>query len=389
MLAKLSKYTFEIIAGIAIFVAIVYFLPGTKVDVPDIGELQLSGVDLEFVMDENEWWIVDSISWNVQTWVIEEIAGVDTWIIDTWAADAWVIAFEPIQEPTAIESTNTEILPIVIQWKDPEPINEPTVSSQQSCSVPRWGSIKHGESVLAYQQRLDDPATCNIQRRVCDDGTLNGSYTQPSCKELLGFNTEKQEVVAYNVPNSNNEYIQPTNSDSNSLTTNRGESSNKNFTVNRFTPSVPVTSSAGWSYAGSSIQSQQNPVVKNPVYTRQSSTSPTIRDGTVCQTPWGEEVRNGQFVKAYKVDKWFSNLPCEVELRYCVQTVLEWSFQYESCQHYDIAVEDYLIGHYDPNVPSAMQLAEILHQSADIEPSSWGKQTLWDRIQSFVKNILK
>ena len=52
MLEKLSKYTFEIIAGIAIFVAIVYFLPSNKVEIPDIGELALSGVALDFVMDE-------------------------------------------------------------------------------------------------------------------------------------------------------------------------------------------------------------------------------------------------------------------------------------------------------------------------------------------------
>jgi hypothetical protein len=36
MLAKISKYAFEIIAGIAIFVAIIYFLPSNKVEIPDI-----------------------------------------------------------------------------------------------------------------------------------------------------------------------------------------------------------------------------------------------------------------------------------------------------------------------------------------------------------------
>ncbi len=384
MLAKLSKYTFEIIAGIAIFVVIVYLLPSTKVDVPDIGELELSGVNLEFVMDEEP--IVSQEVVVIDTWVI------DTWIVMTWDVDTWVIAFEPIQDSIATGTTYTgEILPIVIDWKDPEPIAEPVISIQQTCSIPRWGSIKNGESVLAYQQRSDDPSTCNIQRRVCTNGTLNGSYTQSSCKELFGFNVEKQEVVAYNVPNSNNEYIQPTNiDDSNILSNNRSEASNRNFTVNRFNPSVPVSwPSAGGSYAGSPLYSNQNPVTQTPRYPDQSTSSSTIRDGTVCNTPRGEQVRNGQFIKAYKVDKWFSNLPCEVELRYCVQTVLEWSFQYESCQHYDIAVEDYLMGHYDPNVPSAMQLAEILHQSADIEPSSWGKQTLWDSIKWFLGQLFE
>lgn len=386
MIAKLSKYAFEIIAGIAIFVVIVYLLPSTKVDVPDIGELALSWVALDFVMDDEP--VADEKV--IEEVIVADTWSIDTWIVMTWNIDTWVVAFDPVQEPIVDEPTNTEILPIVIQWKDAEPVVEQTIISQQSCSIPRWGSIKHGESVLAYQQRSDDPATCNVQRRVCNDGELNGSYTQSSCKELFGFNVEKQEVVAYNIPNSNNEYIQPTNiNDNNILSNNRSEGSNKNFTVNRFNPSVPVSSSAGWSYAGSSVQTNQNPVVKKPLYTNQSTSSSTIRDGTVCTTPRGEQVRNGQFVKAYKVDKWFSNLPCEVQLRYCVQTVLEGSFQYPSCQHYDIAVEDYLVWHYDPNVPSAMQLAEILHQSADIEPSSWEQQTLRDRVKWFVMWIFK
>lgn len=387
MLTKISKYAFEIIAGIAIFIAIVFFLPSNKVEIPDIGDLALSGVALDFVMDENEWWMVnnewwtiDSISWNAQTWVTEEIITIDTWVLDTWTVDTWVIAFEPEQEPITNEPITTEILPIVISGKDPEPstIPEPTISTKQNCTLPRWWSIQHGESVLAYQQRSDDPATCNIQRRVCNDGTLNGNYQQSSCKELLGFNTEKQEVVAYNVPTDTNSYVQPTSINNSNTTAN-----NRNMTVNRFNPSVPVSSAGGgWSYAGSTSINNNNPTII-------STSSSTVRDGTVCTTPRGEQVRNGQFVKAYKVDKWFSNLPCEVELRYCVQKNLEWSFQYESCQHYDIAVEDYLVWHYDPNVPSAMQLAEILHQSADIEPSSWEQQTLWDKIKWFFVWIFK
>lgn len=396
MLAKISKYAFEIIAGIAIFVAIVYFLPSNKVEIPDIGELALSGVELDFVMDDeqlwmvnDEWLMIDTTSWAIQTWVIEEeIVAVATWATQTWVVDTWVIAFEPVQEPISPQPYTWDILPIVIDWKDngPTTIAEPIINTQQTCTLPRWGTIKNGESVLAYEQRSDDPATCNIQRRVCTNGTLNGSYTQSSCKELFGFNVEKQEVVAYNVPNSNNPYIQPTDSNARSNTM----WSNRNMTTNRFNPSVPVNSpSAGWSYAGSSLNTNQNPVTINPNIPSTSTSSSTIRDGTVCYTPRGEEVRNGQFVKAYKVDKWFSNLPCEVELRYCVQTVLEWSFQNESCQHYDIAVEDYLVGHYDPNVPSAMQLAEILHQSADIEPSSWEQQTLWDKVKWFFTSIFK
>jgi len=71
MLAKLSKYTFEIIAGIAIFVAIVYFLPSNNVEIPDIGELALSGVALDFVMDEEQVAIQEKTP--VEEIVVEEI----------------------------------------------------------------------------------------------------------------------------------------------------------------------------------------------------------------------------------------------------------------------------------------------------------------------------
>jgi hypothetical protein len=71
-----------------------------------------------------------------------------------------------------------------------------------------------------------------------------------------------------------------------------------------------------------------------------------------------------------------------------VQTNLEWNFSYPSCQHYDIAVEDYLIGHYDPNVPSLQHLMEILHGSADDIPENyWEKPSLWERVKWFFQRL--
>ena len=57
--------------------------------------------------------------------------------------------------------------------------------------------MTHGESLLAYQQNAD-LNTCHIQRRICDDGILNGTYTQKSCKEYYSDTSQKQEVVSYN-----------------------------------------------------------------------------------------------------------------------------------------------------------------------------------------------
>lgn len=95
-----------------------------------------------------------------------------------------------------------------------------------------------------------------------------------------------------------------------------------------------------------------------------SSSSSNVRDDTTCMTPWGTEVRNGQFVKAYKVNNGFTNLPCEVELRYCVQQQLQGTFPFQSCTHNDIAVEDFLDNYFDPDRPSLMQLVETLYNYA-------------------------
>jgi hypothetical protein len=381
MIAKISKYAFEIIAGIAIFVAIIYFLPSNKVEIPDIGDLALSGIELEFVMEEEQVWIVnpDDIGTGDDLSIPEEweqVMDSELLLVDTDISEEIVTednsgaVSEPLEDVVITEQNTMDIRPIVMNGKDPEPTApvQPTSSSQQSCTVPRWGTIRHGESVLAYQQRSDDPGTCNIQRRVCNDGTLNGSYTQSSCRELMGFNVQRQEVVTYNVP-SNNPYIQPT------------PVNNTNTSSSNFSATIPSTSQWWGTSAGSPLQVNRDP------RTISTSTS-TVRDGTVCTAPRGETVRNGQFVKAYRFDRWFSNMPCEVQLRYCVQTNLEWSFAYQSCQHYDIAVEDYMIGHYDPNVPSLQQLAEILHGSADAMPADYGqKPSLWDRVKWFVGKL--
>lgn len=60
-----------------------------------------------------------------------------------------------------------------------------------SCMTPWSYTIEDGASVLAYQQRSDAPYICNIQRRICKDGKLSGSFTQVACDESLNGNLKK------------------------------------------------------------------------------------------------------------------------------------------------------------------------------------------------------
>ena len=371
MLTKLSKYTFEIVAGIVIFGVIIYFLPSNNVSIPDIGELKVENVDLAFVMDEEDQSIEGEVT--TDTGDVQDSVGTGstqgTWTIDN--QDGEIIledntstgSFTIISEAVVNEGKDSP--PPTTTWDNDETTN--TEIAYENCVSPRGTTVSHGDSIIAYAQRSDDPGTCNVQRRVCTDGTLNGSYEQSSCKEYLWVNPETQEVVTYNTPT-----IDPAIQPQSISKTNRSSSN--------FSSSLPNSSSRS---SGGPAPSNTVPTRNNqPVTTRTSSS--TSWDGSVCATPRWEEVRNGQFVKAYRSDKGFSNMPCEVELRYCVQTRLDWAFQYPSCQHYDIAVEDYLQGHFDPDEPSMMQLVEILHGSADEIPANYGqKPSIRDRITWF------
>ncbi len=52
-----------------------------------------------------------------------------------------------------------------------------------------------------------------------------------------------------------------------------------------------------------------------------------------CSTPRGEQVFNGQFVKAYRYTEGYSGKPCEVELRLCRNGILMGRFQYPNCNY--------------------------------------------------------
>ncbi len=372
MFAKLSKYRFEIIVGIILFVVILYFLPGTKVSIPDIGELKLDTVDLAFVVDDEE--ILEPIEEATDTDIdidVEVEEQEDSQIEDTILID--------IDESFHLPPDG---------GKDSTPaVDESIVVSYASCTTPRNTTIAHGDSVLAYAQRRDDPAICNIQRRICDDGNLRGSFTQPSCKEYLAIQPQTQQIISHQQEEID-PFIQPESSSAPNTSSSQfvwpdwwawwGWGGVGNSGIRPFVND--------YSFATSNVPAQW--VTPFAWSTTSSSSSSTVWDGTVCMTPWWEEVRNGQFVRAYKSNKWFSNLPCEVELRYCVQTVLEWSFAHPSCQHFGISWEDYFQWYYDPNDPTFIPMIQQLHGSADEIPAHYGQRpSLWQRVKLFFQRL--
>lgn len=100
------------------------------------------------------------------------------------------------------------------------------------------------------------------------------------------------------------------------------------------------------------------PIVATPVQIPVAKQKPSQ-----CITPWNSLVNHGQFVKAYKYNNGFSNMACEVELRYCVNGTLEGTFAFDECIPNDIAVEDFLNNYRDPETPSLIQLVETLYHN--------------------------
>ena len=39
---------------------------------------------------------------------------------------------------------------------------------------------------------------CNVQRRVCNNGTLEGTYTQNSCQEAITYEYTRTQVISEN-----------------------------------------------------------------------------------------------------------------------------------------------------------------------------------------------
>jgi len=194
-----------------------------------------------------------------------------------------------------------------------------TYSWSLDCIAPRGENVKNKDFVLAYEQRKDVNSICDIEKRVCMSWTLWWSFTQDSCKDDVVYEYRKTEVISYN-QKVLNEYIQP---------------------------NAPINSWAEFDTEGK-INSTETP----PIDTRGTTNSPVKTDPEVsqtvpsakrsCTTVRGQEIENGQFVKAYKSPRGFIDLECKVQIRPCVDGTLKWSYNYAKCTFNNTTYADYL-----------------------------------------------
>ncbi len=205
----------------------------------------------------------------------------------------------------------------IMTWTETQTTD--TVKTWSLDCITPWGEIiKNNDFVLAYEQRKDVNVICNVQKRVCMSGNLDGSFTQKSCRDDIVYEYKKAEIISYN-QKILNEYIQPT---------------------------PPINSWATFDTKGKINGTEQ------PTDTRATSNSPVTTNKEVsqiaqpykkgCTTPRNQKINHGQFVKAYKTTRGFIDMPCEVELRACINGTLKGSFRYSKCTTYNTTYDEYL-----------------------------------------------
>lgn len=183
------------------------------------------------------------------------------------------------------------------------------------CVTPRDEAVEHWDFVIAYQQRTDVDNICNVQKRYCNDGYLNWTYTQESCKENAPYAYEKIIPTSENEKISN-EYVQP------NKPINADAEFSSQWKINETLDPITV-----WYDQPANAQ-----IVNN------KDISQVVVNYPDCKTPRWEKVKNWQFVKAYLNSKGNITSPCDVELRMCVNGKLKWTYTNETCKYSDVVL---------------------------------------------------
>ena len=211
-----------------------------------------------------------------------------------------------------------------------------TPQQWKSCSTPRWDQLKDKDFILAYEQRKDVATICNVQRRVCNNGTLEGTYTQNSCQENIQYEYTRTQVVSNNLkPVDPLIQPQPAPNDGASFSTNGKINETATATTTRW------TSNTG-----------------NVVNTTGTAQTQNIKSD--CRAPRGNIVKHGQFVKAYKSSIGLVDVPCETEIRLCVNGELKGKFLNKTCTVKNMTYNDYLAGNKDITKPTPQDIVDTL-----------------------------
>ena len=346
MIKRLLWFILSIIVAAILFILIIFIFPSRRksVDILNMTYILIDDDWIEYDIFEpvhgaaRDWSFLfknNNMEDSSQSWLNDEIHD-NTWNNILWNIDyIWEMEIKSWdntkmeQDLSNMDPNNLYDLP---EWAIEKPVFK-------DCETPRWITIRHGESILAYQQRRDVPEICNVQKRTCNNWVLDGNFTQPSCNETViyrdsnsyqqNITTEsnnvvsytKKQVVSHNDTSVKSELVQTPKYAKNELA-----EYDKNWKIKKW-GTQPKTD---W-------DNNDNELF---VWDYSSVEQKNIKHYN-CQSPWWEIVQHGQFIRAYELPYWFTNASCKIELRLCVDWELKWSYTYQDCQYLDITYEEY------------------------------------------------
>jgi len=239
------------------------------------------------------------------------------------------------------------------QWKNNDLNNN--IEEYANCMTPRWYTIVHWDSVLAYQQIESNPEICNIERRFCWKWKLSGTYTQQWCFT--------------NNSNTTREWWEDT------ITT---EVSNyKYHTKEEWTTNInkPVWT-ASYVLDKPNLVSTNEYHLDDNIRAEDDDVNQTNRPHRDCTAPWWEKVKHWQFIQAFRHSNGFYDAPCQAQIRFCSMWDLMWTYTQSSCTTWDTSFIDRINGSPTRETYSKEKLERVRKQIIDqqINYEKWLKR---------------
>ena len=205
------------------------------------------------------------------------------------------------------------------------------IEDYASCMTPWWYKIMHWDSVLAYKQMDNAPDICNIERRFCWKWKLSGTYTQQWCSINENYTYEQwgEAQVAKNTYETDEFKWKNTIQNEDGTVKVKDSEIWWSFVLDR-----PVTSYTTF-YSGENIREEDEEVDQ------------TTRPHRNCTAPRWEKVEHWQFIQAFKHANWFSDAPCEAQIRICTMGELKWTYTESTCKTRNTSFIDWI--NWSPN----------------------------------------
>lgn len=334
MIRKLIWFILSVIVAVILFILIISLFPSRKKSV-DI-------VNMTYIYIDDDWTEYDIFEpvhgaardWSFILRRIKEVvweweAQDTTWEYYNW--DKWNVLWNKdyVGDSNWWHTVNSDPFNLP-EWAVEKPL-------PKDCKTPRWVTIWHYESILAYQQRSDVPDICNVQRRTCNNWVLDWSFTQPSCDENVVYVSNTSNTVNSEWGNNVVSYTRKT------VVSHNDTQKWELIQTPKYAKNEGAEFDAKWKLKNG----EREPITdwdNNDKYWTigdYASQEQVNINNRNCRAPRWETVNHGQFVKAYEMPFGFTNASCKIELRLCVDWELKWSFEYQDCEYLDVTYEEY------------------------------------------------